>query len=359
MWRLAGIVALAALVGAASATGAFFLLDANRTGEATGVTVVERIATEIVGQEETGTAAAVARRVLPSIVTVQVRSGDTGAFVAEGSGSGVVLTADGLLITNEHVIEDAGQVRVTFADGRTYEAIVVGADALSDLAVLRIEAAGLIPIEIGSTTALSVGDIAIAVGSPLGLQGGPSVTAGVVSAFDRRVRTGFETELFGMLQTDAPITRGSSGGALVDRLGRLIGITTAIGISDVGAEGLGFAIPVEMVIRITDDIIEFGSARHAFLGVSGATRFVTADDGAILPAGVEVAGVIDDTAAALAGILEGDVVRLVEDDRVATMEQLVTIIRLYRVGDVVRVVVERDGEEQTVSVTLMERPEGV
>jgi S1-C subfamily serine protease len=324
------------------------------------VTVVERVATEILSPEESGsTAAAVARRVLPSIVTVQISSSDVGAFVPEASGSGVVMSSEGLLITNQHVVAGAEQVRVIFADGRTYDAEIVGTDTLTDLAVIRIDAHGLTPVEIGSTVPMAIGDAAIAIGSPLGLEGGPSVTVGVVSAFERRVRTSIDEELFGMLQTDAPITRGSSGGALVDDAGRLIGITTAIGISDVGAEGLGFAIPVELVTRITDDLVEYGEARHAFLGVEGTTFFSEAGDGASVPSGVEVASVFSGTAASAAGIETGDVIRLVDGSPVTTMEQLVTSIRLYRVGATIEVVVDREGDETTIPVTLMERPEDV
>jgi len=358
-WRMAGVVTLAALVGAASATGISLILD-DTSAESSNVTIVERVATEILSPAESGTtAAAVARVVLPSIVTVQVRSGDVGAFIADGSGSGVVLTTEGLLITNHHVVDEAQQVHVIFADGRTYDAEIVGSDARTDIAVLRITGANLTAIEIGSTTAMAIGDTAIAIGSPLGLAGGPSVTVGVISAFERSVQTGIDDKLFGMLQTDAPITRGSSGGALVDDQGRLIGITTAIGVSDVGAEGLGFAIPIELVTRIADDLIEFGEARHAFLGVSGSTFFTEIEDGATIPAGVAVASVFDDTAAAIAGVETNDIILSVNGAPVMTMEQLVTTIRLYRVDQVVDLVVSRDDAELTISVTLLERPEGV
>lgn len=360
LWRTAMVAILAAVVGAASAIGVFFLLDRDGSGEATPATVIERVSTEILTPEDGGSvAAAVARRVLPSIVTIQVRSSDVGAFIPDGSGSGVVLSTDGLLITNQHVVEGALQVKAVFADGRAYDAEILGTDALTDLAILRIEAQGLTAIELGASSELAVGDTAIAIGSPLGLEGGPSVTVGVVSAFERRVQTSIDEELFGMLQTDAPITRGSSGGALVDDHGRLIGITTAIGISDVGAEGLGFAIPIELVRRITDDLIEFGEARHAFLGVTGSTLFIEAADGATIPAGVAVANVFDDTAAQLAGVEDGDVLLSVDGVPVTTMEQLVTVIRLYRVGETVDIVVDRAGEELAIPVTLLERPEGV
>jgi S1-C subfamily serine protease len=287
-----------------------------------------------------------------------VRSSTVGDFVAETSGSGVVLSADGLLVTNEHVVEGAGQVQVIFADRRTYPAQVVGQDAATDLAVLRIAADGLTPIALGSSDDLQIGDTAIAVGSPLGLEGGPSVTVGVVSAFDRQLGTG-EGRLFGMIQTDAPITRGSSGGALVDAAGRLIGITTAIGVSDVGAEGLGFAIPVELVAVITDQLAETGAASHPFIGIKGTTFFRQQVDGATVPAGVEVAEVIEGTAAEVAGIQAGDIMLSVAGEPLATMEQLVVMVRYYRVGEEIAVEVERGGERLTIMVTLLERPEGV
>jgi S1-C subfamily serine protease len=250
-------------------------------------------------------------------------------------------------------------VQVIFADGRTYPAEIVGGDTLTDIAVLRIDAVGLTPIELGSSEGLEIGDTAIAVGSPLGLQGGPSVTVGVVSAFDRRVRTAVDSQLFGMLQTDAPITRGSSGGALVDAEGRLIGITTAIAVSDVGAEGLGFAIPVELVTKITGDLVANGEVQHAFLGITGTTYFDEQPDGATVPSGVIVESAIDGTAAAAAGIQAGDIIRSFNGEPVVTMEQLVVELRFYSVGDVVEVEITRNGADQTIELTLLERPEGV
>jgi S1-C subfamily serine protease len=161
-----------------------------------------------------------------------------------------------------------------------------------------------------------------------------------------------------MLQTDAPITRGSSGGALVDAQGRLIGITTAIGVSDVGAEGLGFAIPVELVNRIVTDLLTDGVASHAFLGIEGGTFFDEEPDGATVPSGVIVSRVIPGTAAAASGIEAGDIIRSFDGDSMVTMEQLVVRLRFYRVGDVVDVVVNRSGTDETIRLTLMERPEG-
>ena len=348
---------LGGIVGAALAVAAFLVLDDD---PAPVDAVVERVETQIVTAEGTATpAAAVAQRVLPSIVTVEVGVMDGPDFLATGTGSGVVLDTDGTIVTNEHVVGGAAAVRAVFADGRTYDAEIVGGDALTDLAVITIDAIGLTPIEIGSSEEKSIGDTAIAVGSPLGLAGGPSVTVGVLSAFDRRVRVADDTELFGMIQTDAPITRGSSGGALVDVEGRLIGITSAIGVSDVGAEGLGFAIPVELMTRITEDIVEFGHARHAFIGITGTTHFEETADGSLAPAGVTVASILEGTAADESELQVGDVVLSFDGEALRTMNELVVLVRFYRVGDVVELEVLRGDETITIDLELLERPEGI
>ena len=360
--RMLAVALIGGVVGAALAAGAVWWLLEQDSGDAdpAAVTVVERVETQVVAPgADVTTATAVARAVLPSIVTVEVSDGTGTGFVADGSGSGVVLEANGLLVTNEHVVAGAQEVRVVFADGRIYQAEVIGADALTDVALLRIEATGLVPVELGTASGLEIGDTAIAVGSPLGLGGGPSVTVGVVSAFERRVRTGIDEELYGMLQTDAPITRGSSGGALVDDRGRLIGITTAIGISDVGAEGLGFAIPIEMVNRIVEDLRDDGAVEHAFLGITGVTYFEEQPDGSQMPAGAVIGSVEPGSAAEEAGLEPGDVILSFDGTDLVTMEQLVVGIRLYRVGDTTDVDILRDGARRTVTVTLKERPEGL
>ncbi|MCH7584649.1 MAG: trypsin-like peptidase domain-containing protein [Acidobacteria bacterium] len=356
-WRSVGVVVASALVGAASASAVFLLRGDTAPSPSA---VVERVETQIITTEfSAAPAAAVALKVLPSIVTVEIGIIDGADFIVTGSGSGVVIDVDGTLVTNEHVVGGAAAVRVVFADGRSYDAEVVGTDSLTDLAVITIDALGLTAIELGTSVDMAIGDPAIAIGSPLGLAGGPSVTVGVLSAFDRRVQVAGDVELFGMLQTDAPITRGSSGGALVDSKGRLIGITSAIGVSDVGAEGLGFAIPVEMMTRITQDILEFGGARHAFLGITGSTHFEIEIDGAVAPAGVAVASVIEDTAADAAGLLVGDIIESVDGQQVTTMNGLVVRLRFYRVGDVAKLQILRNGEIVLLDMELLERPEGV
>jgi S1-C subfamily serine protease len=333
---------------------------APEAGTPTTVTVVEirEIVTEGAGAAP---AASVALKVVPSIVTVEVgNGGDAVDFDPFASGSGVVLTGGGYLVTNHHVIDNSDRVRVIFQDGRTYPAEVVGSDALTDLAVLSIAATGLTPIELGDTSTLSIGDPAIAVGNPLGLRGGASLTVGVVSAFDREVNLGPNEALFGMLQTDAPITEGSSGGALVDGNGRLIGITSAIGVSNAGAEGIGFAIPVELVSRVTDEIIATGTVRHAFLGIQLDEEFEQLADGSRIAVGTTITGFVgDDPAARAGGLLEGDVIVRFDENDVRTREDLINGIRRYRVGDVVEIEVIREGQVVIAQIALGERPPGL
>jgi S1-C subfamily serine protease len=299
-------------------------------------------------------AVAVGEVVIPSIVSVQIgQNGPTG-FSELGSGSGVVFDTEGHIITNDHVVSGGSAYQVVFADGRVYEATLVGTDSVTDLAVLEISADNLVPIEFGTSDNLSVGDPTVAVGNPLGLEGGPSLTVGVLSAFDRQVQTSARDVLYGMLQTDAPITQGSSGGALVDETGRLIGITTAVGVSQIGVEGIGFATPVEIVERVVTELIANGKAGSAFLGIVGGTSFDTAVDGAQIPVGVEISEVDPAGAAANVGLQAADVITSFEGQDVQTIQDLIVLLRRSHVGDKVELVIERSGSVQSVDVVLGE-----
>ena len=349
----------AAALGGAAALGAFDEAEPVAAPPVTNPPVVQ--ITEIVAGNEATPASAVGLKVVPSIVTVEVGTRDgSGGFFPLGSGSGVVLSGDGAIATNHHVVDGADGVRVIFQDGRIFDADIIGSDQLTDLAVIRIEGEGLTPIELGSTTDLVIGDTAIAVGNPLGLSGGASLTVGVVSAFGREVQVGPTAgdRLFGMLQTDAPITNGSSGGALVNGDGQLIGITTAIGVSEAGAEGIGFAIPVELVVRITDELLERGDVRHAFLGV-GLRDFFQDQGAAQIPAGATISNIEPGTSAESFGLEVGDRIIAVDDVAVLTTQDVINTLRLYRVGDTVVVELVRDGVTMTVDVDLGERPEGI
>ena len=298
--------------------------------------------------------AVVASRAIPSIVTVRNLHEE---FGQAGSGSGVVIRSDGFIITNNHVIEGADTLKVIMSDGLSYPAELVGADPLMDIAVLKVEAGDLPYIRFGSMEGLRTGEPAIAVGNPLGLDGGPSVTAGVISAFDRSLVTNPLTgdSLFGLLQTDAPITRGSSGGALLDVQGRLLGITTAIGLSDVGAEGLGFAVPINLVAGIVDDLISEGEVRHAFLGIRGSSAFSELSEGVESPLGVEIS-LLEESALGDAGAADGDVIVALDGIPVRSMSLLVARLRSYRADDSITVTVQRGDETLEIDLTLDRYP---
>ncbi len=296
---------------------------------------------------------AIAAQALPSIVRVEVAVNGTVA----GTGSGVVFRSDGFIITNNHVVDDADEVRVVFFDGRSYLASVVGLDPLTDLAVLEIPVTDLPAVDFADPASITIGDLAVAVGSPLGLEGGPTVTSGIVSALGRELRVSNNTQLFGLLQTDAPINRGSSGGALLDRNGDLIGITTALAASDVGAEGLGFAVPVEVVEQITADLIATGDVAHAYLGMQGTDASASVADGATVPVGALITRLPAESAMRNAGAREGDIITAVDNHPIRTMIELVALLRTYRAGEDVVVILDRSGTMLELELVLDRRPE--
>jgi putative serine protease PepD len=299
-------------------------------------------------------AAAVGKAVIPSIVTVQISGAAfNGQETRLGSGSGVVYDDQGHIITNDHVVSAGTSYEIVLADGRIYPAEVVGTDPTTDLAVLEVTAEDLVPLATGDSDALTVGDPAVAVGSPLGLDGGPSLTVGVISAFGREVQTDATTILYGMLQTDAPITSGSSGGALVDSSGRLVGITTAVGVSEVGIEGIGFATPVEIVTRVADEIIATGSASSPYLGIFPIPALEATTDGGSIPVGIEVETVEPNTAASLAGVQTGDIIAAIDGIEIKTFNELVAALRRFGAGTTIGVTL---GNGQVLDVTLGQRP---
>lgn len=293
------------------------------------------------------TATQIAQRVIPSTVFIQ-----TSAFLAGGSGSGVVYGSDGYIITNHHVVAGAGTVEVTFSDGARFPAVVVGSDPVTDIAVLLVDRADLAPIEIGSSDALTIGEPAIAVGNPLGLAGGPTVTSGIVSALNRALLVTGGEALYGLVQTDAPIAPGSSGGALVDARARLIGITTAIAVSDVGPEGIGFAIPIDLAIGIATDLIENGEVAHARLGVRVTT--VWAEDVAEYPVGVGVESLSGDSAYEASGGQINDVIIEVVDTAITTEQDLLAALRRHRAGDTIEVRILRADDVLVLNIELGE-----
>jgi S1-C subfamily serine protease len=290
---------------------------------------------------------AVAARVSPSVASVTV--GGAGGE-ATGTGSAVIVTEDGYLVTNDHVVAGAASVQVTLADGSSYDAEVVGADPTSDLALIDVDATGL-PAATFADELPDVGAVAVAIGTPFGFDG--SVTAGIVSAVDRTLGGG-ATTLTGMLQTDAAINPGNSGGALADADGRIIGINTAI-FSTTGAnDGLGFAVPATTVTAVVDQLVAGGSVSWPVLGINGqdvdpalAEAYgLGTDDGAL------VVAVVPGSGAERAGLVRGDIVTAIGGEPVTSMSELAATVRGEEVGAEVTVTVVRDGEERQLGVTL-------
>ena len=304
-----------------------------------------------------------------TVVQVQVGQRDENDdFFAVGGGSGVVIKKNGLILTNHHVIADADIVRVIFEDGRMYEAEIIGSDKLTDVGLIKIEKVELSPIIIGNSARIFVGDLAVAIGHPLTLGAEPTVTTGIVSALNRRLDVGNDAmnsavTLFGLIQTDAPITRGSSGGALLNKNGELIGITTAIATADVGAEGLGFAIPINLALNIVEDLLDDGKVLHAFLGILGAQYFEVAEDGARIFSGVyieELYGPTNDMyAIGKAGALPGDIIKKVNGKKVKTLDQLITILRRMRAEDPISIEILRNGNSVVLEFQLDLRPSDI
>ncbi len=355
--RLPGVglvVALSLLAGllggALGGVGSYFLVSRTGLPRVGGVTVVQSRQGGG-GSPPFGEVARVAKAVLPSVVEV----GTT-----QGLGSGVIASSDGLIVTNNHVVEGETQVRVRLASGEQLTARVVARDPGDDLALLKVDRSGLPAVTWGNSDELSVGDLAIAVGSPFGFQG--TVTAGVISALHRIVPASGNVVLVDLIQTDAPINPGNSGGPLVDAGGKVIGINTAIfslvqGPGGQGqSAGVGFAIPSNTVVRVIRDLLTTGRVQQAFLGVEGTDVTPEVAERFGVKVGALVTRVVPGYAADRAGIQVGDVIVELDSTPVNTWDDLVIAIRSRRVGETVRVVLIRQGKRLEVQATLAERP---
>ncbi len=351
MALLSGLVGSVLTFGLIAATGALDRSE-NRSG------TVRELVTPVVPAGEAGSTERVvqiAEETSPAIARIEV-SGERG-----GSGSGVVFRDDGYLLTNAHVVDGARSIDVVLADGSQHEGELIGSDPLTDVAVVKIDRDAPFPVAtLGSATGVRVGQATVAIGSPLGLIGGSSVTTGVVSALGRRVPTANGPPLLDMIQTDAAIAPGSSGGALLDGAGAVIGITTAIAVSEAGAEGLGFATPIDIARSVADDLITSGRAVHVWLGIEGRDLDVASAQEAGVPGGAVVVDVVDDGPAASAGLRAADVIVAVGEREVRSMSALVIALRERTPGDRVDLAVLRAGKRETVNVELGIRPlEGV
>ena len=272
-----------------------------------------------------------------------------------GLGSGVIVSADGFILTNNHVVESADQIEVAIHDGRKFKATVVGADPESDLAVVRIQADGkLQPITFAQPRSLKIGDVVLAIGNPFGV--GQTVTAGIVSALDRS-QLGINT-FENFIQTDAAINPGNSGGALVDSNGALVGINAAISSQTGSFVGIGFAIPVSLAQDVFEQIVKTGSVTRGWVGVEIQEITQELADSFKLPdaRGVLIAGVVRGSPAERAGIKTGDVLLAIDSKPVGNAHDMLDMIAALMPGDPSKFKLRRDGREIDLSVTVGRRP---
>ena len=275
---------------------------------------------------------------------------------SDSTGTGVVLTRSGYIVTNAHVVEGATSIGVLLSDQRQFQATLVGADQISDLAVLHIQAEDLLPAEFGDSGALRVGDSVVAIGDPLGMELRGTMTNGIVSAINRGLSTGGRT--LTLIQTNAALNSGNSGGPLINCYGQVIGINTLkIGdfAASAGVEGLGFAIPSTTVKEIADQLISQGyvSGRPG-VGIIGEGVSNFYQHYYRLPAGLYITALEPDCDAARKGVAEGDILLSLGDYRITTMEELTAAVSNYDVGDTVQIIIFRAGHQYTADIVLHE-----
>lgn len=320
------------------------------------------------------TAVYAANKILPSIVgikieyTVNTQSffGRSSSSTATASGSGIIISDDGYILTNNHVVSsstsesnsyyqitDAGKVTVTlFGDETEYEAKIVGQDEQTDLAVIKIEKTGLTKADFADSDSVKVGEFAMAVGNPVNMNS--TVTTGIVSAVNRKI-TDSDGKTYTCIQTDAAINSGNSGGALVNSEGKVIGINT-LKLSGTGIEGIGFAIPINSTTDITSQLIQYSKVKRPFIGISGIDLNAETAKTYNLVEGVYVKSVEDFSAAEKAGLKAGDVIIEVEGKSIKTMNELNEVKNSHKIGDELKLKINRNGTEKEITLTLGEQP---
>uniref|UniRef100_A0A831TCN7 PDZ domain-containing protein n=1 Tax=Thermorudis peleae TaxID=1382356 RepID=A0A831TCN7_9BACT len=300
----------------------------------------------------------VAREVSPAVAFVTVRKVETDIFgfgqVVEGEGSGVVFDQRGYILTNDHVVGEALEIVVVLPDGRQFAGRVVGRSPENDIAVIKVDGDNLPVAKLGDSDTLRVGQWVVAIGNALGLEGGPTVTAGVISALNRTIRPGPNEPPFGpLIQTDAAINPGNSGGPLVNLQGEVVGINTA---KVRQAEGIGFAIPINKAKEIASQIVE--ARPQPYLGIGGVTVTQPLVVRFNLPVdrGVLVVWVAPGSPAEQAGLMPGDIIVRFAGQEIARVSDLEQALRQHQPGDQVEIAINREGAERSITVTLGEAP---
>lgn len=335
-----GICAVMAGSGLSGAAGAYIYLNGaekeNGTAISTPIQQVNTVTTSDLSE--------VVEHCKQSVVEITTESASNGnhifqQYIQEGAGSGVIISEDGYILTNDHVISGASTIKVTLQDGTEYDGHVIGTDSVSDVAVLKIEANGLVPATVGNSSDLKVGETTIVIGNPLGSLGG-TVTTGIISALNREIEV--NGEMMTLLQTDAAVNPGNSGGGLFNASGELVGIVNAKTSSE-GVEGLGFAIPIDEAMNVASQLMDTGSVSNR-----AALNITLADYGS----SVVVASVIEGGAAEQAGIESGDQIISIDGEEVHSSSEVKKIIRAHVAGDSVEVIVARNGKFIPLTVTF-------
>lgn len=360
---VAGVV-VGALVGGATAGGVYLATQDNASNR---TVVLERRApatshsTSVIAQPQD--VQAIIQKVEPAVVAIRTGAAvDSGLFspgggLTGGAGTGFVISPDGVIVTNDHVVEGSGgRIEVTFSDGRSKPASALGMSPDNDLAVLKVDGSNLPTVKLGSSEKLAVGDDVIAIGNALALEGGLSVTRGIISAKGRTVPEDNGTVLVNMLQTDAAINEGNSGGPLVNAAGEVVGINTAIAG---GSQNIGFAIAMDTAKPVIDDLRQGKSVRTGFLGVetTDVTPAIVNQLKLTTQSGALVVRVTAGSGAAKAGVRANDVIISVDGKKVSRADDLGALVRQHRPGDHVQLTIERAGTDQKLDVTLGERPQ--
>lgn len=335
----------------------------------TGLTITQGPVTSTISLTEySNTATAVAKKVSPSIVGItveyKVNSMFGGSSTSQGSGSGIIVSSDGYILTNNHVVNstssssyyqitEATKVTVKlYNDDTEYAATVVGSDSQTDLAVLKIDKTGLTAAELGDSDSVQVGEFAMAIGNPLGLEN--TVTCGIVSAKNREVQDSDTGITYTLIQTDAAINSGNSGGALVNADGKVIGINT-LKLSGTGVEGIGFAIPINSTIDVYNELKTNGKISRPYIGIGGVDITETLAKQNNLVIGVYIKTIDNFSAAEKAGLKIGDVIIEADGTKITTMDELNAIKNKHTVGDKMTLKINRDGKEKEIILTLQEQ----
>ncbi|WP_434630790.1 trypsin-like peptidase domain-containing protein [Thermoanaerobacterium thermosaccharolyticum] len=360
------VVALvAALIGGAAGAGIMKYADMGKTQ------IVNRYLPLSSDNNNFSLITNIVKTVSPSVVGIDTYTNGYGAYgnsyVQEGSGSGIIIDSQGHIVTNNHVVDGASKITVNLSDGRKFPAQLVGKDAKTDLAVLKINATNLTPAKLGDSSKLEVGELAVAIGNPLGDSFAGTATAGIISGLNRNLQSDYGP--VNLIQTDAAINPGNSGGPLVNSIGEVIGITsiklTSTGSSStqdpfglfqsqsVTLEGMGFAIPINEAKPIIDDLIKNGYVERPVMGVSVQQITKQLARQYNIPVGLYIAQVQQGSGADAAGLQAGDIITAVDGTSISTFNQLENILNNHKVGDIISVTIWRNGETITVNVKLM------